>query len=66
MISIPEHYLILIVDDEPDMHALTRLSLRNLKYKDRGIELAFASSGQEALEFMHQHPETAVILHKLS
>jgi CheY-like chemotaxis protein len=62
MISTPDNYLILIVDDEPDMHALTRLSLRNLKYRERGIELAFASSGQEALEFMHQHPETAVIL----
>jgi CheY-like chemotaxis protein len=62
MISLPENYLILVVDDEPDMHSLSRLSLRSLKYRDRGVELAFASTGQEAVEFMRSRPDTAVIL----
>ncbi len=62
MISIPEKYLILVVDDEPDMHSLSRLSLKNLKYGTQGVELAFASTGHEAVEFMKEHPETAVIL----
>lgn len=62
MIVEPEKYLILVVDDEPDMHSLSRLSLKNLKYKDRGVVLAFASTGHEAVEFMREHPETAVIL----
>lgn len=62
MISIPEKYLILVVDDEPDMHSLSRLSLKNLKYDGRGVELAFASTGQEAVDFMREHPETSVIL----
>lgn len=57
-----DKYLILVVDDEPDMHALSRLSLKNLKYKGQGVKLAFASTGQEAVEFMKGHPETAVIL----
>ncbi|MBF2054549.1 MAG: response regulator [Candidatus Sericytochromatia bacterium] len=55
-------YLILVVDDEPDMHSLSRLSLKNLKYQGKGVELAFASSGQEAVAFMREHPETAVVL----
>lgn len=55
-------YLILVVDDEPDMHALSRLSLKNLKYKGKGVRLAFASTGLEAVDFMQKHPETAVIL----
>lgn len=62
MLADPEKYLILVVDDEPDMHSLSRLSLKNLKYNDRGVILAFASTGQEAVAFMKEHPETAVIL----
>lgn len=62
MISIPDKYLILVVDDEPDMHSLSRLSLKNLKYGSQGVELAFASTGRDAIEFMKEHPETAVIL----
>ena len=57
-----DKYLILVVDDEPDMHALSRLSLKNLKYKGQGVTLAFASTGAEAVTFMQEHPETAVIL----
>lgn len=62
MIPTRNKYLILVVDDEPDMHALSRLSLKNLKYGNIGVELAFASTGQEAVQFMQAHPETAVIL----
>ncbi len=57
-----DKYTILVVDDEPDMHALSRLSLKKLKYKDKGVELAFAFTGAEAVAFMKAHPETAVIL----
>lgn len=59
---LPDNYLILVVDDEPDMHSLSRLSLRSLKYRDRGVELAFASTGSEAVEFVRNRPDTAVIL----
>lgn len=62
MISIPDKYLVLVVDDEPDMHSLTRLSIKNLRYRERGVELAFASTGQEAVAFMRNRPDTAVII----
>lgn len=62
MIISEQKYLILVVDDEPDMHALSRLSLKKLTFRGQGVELAYASSGQEAVSFMRLHPETAVIL----
>ena len=62
MITLPERYGILVVDDEPDVHAITRLSLRNLRYRERGVELMSAASGEEAIETMRSQPDTAVIL----
>ncbi len=62
MIISEQKYLILVVDDEPDMHALSRLSLKKLSFRGQGVEMAFASTGREAVEFMREHPETAVIL----
>jgi CheY-like chemotaxis protein len=62
MITMPEKLRILIVDDEPDIHAVTRLSLKGLKYAGRGVELATALSGKDALDDLRANPHTAVIL----
>src|SRR5438552_2082364 len=62
MISLPDKHRILIVDDEPDMHAITRLSLKGVRHGSRGIELGSAVSGREAVEFLREHPYTAVVL----
>jgi CheY-like chemotaxis protein len=53
---------ILIVDDEPDIHAVTKLSLKALKRADRRLEVLSASSGNEAVEHMRNNPDVAVIL----
>jgi len=55
-------FRVLIVDDEPDMHAVTRLSLRGINYKNRPIEMLGAASGKEAVQVMLQQPDVAVIL----
>jgi nitrogen-specific signal transduction histidine kinase len=39
---------ILIVDDEPDVHSATALAIRNIRYKERGLELISAYSAAEA------------------
>lgn len=62
MSVIPDVYTILIVDDELDVHAMTRLALKSLVYKERPVKIVFASSGQEALKHMRKNPETAIIL----
>ena len=62
MIAFPDKLRILIVDDEPDIHAVTRLSLKGLKYGGRGVEFVTALTGAEAVELVKQHPDTAVLL----
>lgn len=41
---------ILLVDDEEDMHVVTRMALRKRKWRKRGFELTSAYSRAEALE----------------
>ena len=53
---------VMIVDDDKDMHDVSTLVLKHFTYKDRGLELLHAYSGQEACELMALHPDTAVIL----
>ena len=53
---------ILIVDDEPDVAAVTRLSLKGLKFGGRGVEFEAIHSGKEAVEAMRKRPDTSVIL----
>ncbi|MCG7934912.1 MAG: DUF3369 domain-containing protein [Candidatus Thiodiazotropha taylori] len=53
---------ILIVDDEPDVHAVTELALEDLQFADQGIEFGHAYSAREAKEYLKQCPDTALIL----
>ncbi|MBL4681732.1 MAG: response regulator [Pseudomonadales bacterium] len=53
---------ILIVDDEVDIHSVTQLGLRGLKYKDKRCEFLSAYTGHEALDMIRQNPNIAVIL----
>ncbi|QOZ85298.1 MULTISPECIES: DUF3369 domain-containing protein [Chromobacterium] len=53
---------ILIVDDEKDVHTATRIALRNIRYKERPLELLSAHSGKEAYEVVRQHPDIALIM----
>lgn len=62
MITLPEQHRILVVDDEPDVHALTRLSLKGFRVGGREVGLDSAASGKEAVEALRARPETGVIL----
>jgi CheY-like chemotaxis protein len=53
---------ILIVDDEEDIHQITQMSLKSLRYQDRRIEFLHATSGQQAVAIMRQEPNVGVIL----
>lgn len=55
-------YKILVVDDEEDIHKITRMSLKKMKYKDQAVELHYVFSAKESIEFMWANPDTAVIL----
>ena len=57
-----EIYHILVVDDEPDVHKLTKLSLKGMTYQGKKIVLDFASTGKEAVEKIVANPAIAVML----
>lgn len=53
---------ILVVDDDAEVHAVTRLILGKIRYKGRGIELLSAHSGIEARQVMSSQSDIAVVL----
>ncbi|WP_317205732.1 DUF3369 domain-containing protein [Janthinobacterium sp.] len=53
---------VLIVDDDVDVHAVTRLALRNVSFKGRELELFSAYSGKEAFEILRDTPDIALVL----
>jgi response regulator RpfG family c-di-GMP phosphodiesterase len=53
---------VLIVDDDQDVHAVTRLALRNVTFKDRELELFSAYSGREGFEILASTPDIALVL----
>jgi response regulator RpfG family c-di-GMP phosphodiesterase len=53
---------VLIVDDDADVHAVTRLALRNVTFKGRDLELFSAYSGEEGFEMLRDTPDIALVL----
>jgi signal transduction histidine kinase/CheY-like chemotaxis protein len=53
---------ILVVDDEPEVHAVTKLTLGDLKFEEKPVQLLSAMSGKEAQEILKQEPNIAVAL----
>lgn len=62
MIHLPQTHRVLVVDDEPDVFTLTKLSLRQVQYRGHAVELVSATSGAACVEQLRQHPQTSVIL----
>jgi CheY-like chemotaxis protein len=60
-VAKPKHQ-ILIVDDEEDIHAVTTLGLRGLKFQGKRCEFLSAHSGKEAVQMARDNPNIAVIL----
>jgi putative nucleotidyltransferase with HDIG domain len=53
---------VLIVDDEPEVHQVTRLVLSGFRFESRALQFISAYSASEAREQMRLHPDVAVIL----
>ncbi len=60
--SLEKAWKILIVDDEPTVHQVTKLALKNLAFDDKSLTFFSAYSSQEAKELIANHPDTALIL----
>jgi PAS domain S-box-containing protein len=53
---------ILIVDDDVDVHVVTRLALRNVTFLNRPLQILSAYSGKEAMEVMRNTDDIALVL----
>ena len=62
--SIQENskWKIMIVDDEPEVHNLTKLVLKDFIFDDKKIEFISAYSGQEAIKCLESIDEIALVL----
>ncbi|WP_426178135.1 DUF3369 domain-containing protein [Massilia sp. TWR1-2-2] len=53
---------VLVVDDDADVHAVTRLALRNVAFKDRELELFSAHSAAEGFTLLRDTADIALVL----
>lgn len=53
---------VLVVDDDEEVHAVTRMILGKMRYKERGLRLLSAYSAAEARTLLEQHKDIAVVL----
>jgi two-component system sensor histidine kinase ChiS len=56
------HWKIMLVDDEEEIHHVTRLALADFIFENRGVSFISAYSGEEAKRLIQEHPDTALIL----
>lgn len=60
--STPPSWPVLVVDDDSDIHAMTRVLLRDFRFQDRPFEVISAYSGSEARQILAERPEIPVML----
>ena len=53
---------VLIVDDEPEVHAVTKLALSDFSFQGKRLEFISAFSGKEAEQMILTHPDAAIVL----
>ena len=51
---------VLVVDDEPSVHTMTRLALEAVRFRERPIELLEAYSGAQALDVLRRESDIAL------
>jgi EAL domain-containing protein (putative c-di-GMP-specific phosphodiesterase class I) len=60
--AVPTPWKVLLVDDEPEVHEVTRLILDGLTFEGRRVELLSASSAAQARDILGQHRDVALTL----
>ncbi|KAA0682721.1 DUF3369 domain-containing protein [Roseomonas genomospecies 6] len=58
----PPPWKLLIVDDDPEVHAITRVVLNDVTFDGRPLHFLSAHSGREARAILDGHPDIAAVL----
>ncbi|MEZ0371521.1 MAG: hypothetical protein ACAI44_20695, partial [Candidatus Sericytochromatia bacterium] len=53
---------VLVVDDDQDIHSITRLALKSFRVEDKPLLFLHAYTASEAEVLLQQHPDVAVVL----
>jgi response regulator RpfG family c-di-GMP phosphodiesterase len=53
---------VIVVDDEPEVHAVTKLALSDFEFQKKRLEFISAYSGEEARKVIQAHPDAAIVL----
>src|SRR4249919_4164069 len=53
---------VLLVDDEPEVHEVTRLVLGNFRFEERPLDILSAMTAEEAKEHLAEHDDIALVL----
>lgn len=53
---------VIIVDDEPEVHAVTKLALSDFMFQDKKLEFISAYSGAEGKKVISENPDAAIVL----
>ena len=60
--SAPAPWRVLIVDDDVDVHVVTKFSLSNACFQGRRLSFLHAYSGEEAMTVLKSNPDIALVL----
>jgi response regulator RpfG family c-di-GMP phosphodiesterase len=61
-VELQGKWKVLIVDDEPEVHAVTKLALGDFVFQDRNLDFVSAYSGEQAKQMFREHNDIAVVL----
>jgi adenylate cyclase len=61
-VSDKDSWKILVVDDEVEIHNITKLVLNDFTFDGKALSFISAYSGEEAKALIEKHPDTALIL----
>ncbi|MBN2274591.1 MAG: response regulator [Bacteroidales bacterium] len=56
-----EGWKVLVVDDEEDVHSVTRMALKGFTYKNKEIQFLHTYSAKETINVLTEHPDIALI-----
>lgn len=57
-----ETWQVLIVDDEPEIHKLTKVVLWDFSFEGKPLEFLSAFSSNEAIDLLKSHPDIALVI----